>query len=452
MLVLWFRQLPKLFLGPKVLRQLALKLGKRPFVRNVAAVASGAAASQAITVVFAPLITRLYGPEVYGILGVFLTIAGIMAPIAAMSYPIAIVLPKSNVDALGVAKLSMYVGMAITLLVTAALFLLGTEILDLLNAGAISYYIYLVPVFMLITVLSDVASQWSIRMKAFTLIAKVSVIQALITNAIKAGLGFVYPTAATLIITNIFGGLLSAVLMLFGLRRMEKTAQTSMNIAESKSTAWELAYRHRDFALFRTPQNLLNTASHGLPVVMLTSFFGLASVGYYAIASAVLTIPAILIGNSVMQVFYPRVTEAIHVGENVKELIIKATFGLAASGALPFVGVILAGPLLFEFVFGEAWQKAGVYAQWLSVWLFFQYINKPAVSAIPALGLQRGLLTYEIFSTGAKVLALYVGYAVFGSDVAAIALFSIFGVAAYAWLIFWVISHSAKLPARTANI
>jgi len=104
--------------------------------------------------------------------------------------------------------------------------------------------------------------------------------------------------------------------------------------------------------------------------------------------------------------------------------------------------VIVAGPFLFEFVFGEKWHTAGIYAQWLSLWLFLQYINKPAVSAIPALQLQGGLLIYEIFSTGTKLLALWLGFIVFKSDVAAIALFSAFGVVAYVWLILWVIYRS----------
>jgi O-antigen/teichoic acid export membrane protein len=202
-----------------------------------------------------------------------------------------------------------------------------------------------------------------------------------------------------------------------------------------------LARRHRDFPLYRTPQNLLNALSAGLPVALLAGYFGSAAAGYYAVASTVLVIPAGLIGASVMQVFYPRVTQAIQGGENTRALVKKATLGLALVGALPFVVICLAGPTLFGFVFGAQWHKAGIYAQWLSPWLFLQYINKPAVAAVPALGLQGRLLIYELFSTGSKVLALYLGFVTFGSDVLAIALFSVVGNVAYVWLILWVIAQ-----------
>lgn len=431
------------------MHQKLLTFSRRPFVRNVAAVASGTATAQAITMSFSPLITRLYGPEAYGIQGVFVSIVGVIGTVAAMSYPIAIVLPKSDADALGLARLSLYIGLSMSVLATILLFFFGHEILALLNAQAISSLMYLIPIAMLISVLSRVASQWVIRKKAFSLTAKVSVWQSLLINATKTGLGLVQPTAAVLVVTNTLGGLLTAVLMLLGLRKEGSEKEADVSISGPRSSARTVATQHRDFALLRTPQELLNVVSQSLPVVMLAAYFGPTAVGFYSIAIAVLAMPAGLIGASVMQVFYPRVNEAIRTNENAKALIIKATAGLALTGALPFTAVIIAGPLLFGFIFGSEWKAAGVYAQWLSPWLFFQYINKPAVAAIPALQLQGGLLVYELFSTGTKVLALYLGYVFFESDVISIASFSLVGIAAYIWLIFWVILRSGKLANKS---
>lgn len=415
----------------------------------MAVVAGGTAAAQAITMAFAPFITRLYGPEAYGIQGVFMSIAGVLATVASLTYPIAIVLPKSDTDAVGLVRLSVYIGISMSLLAAVILFFYGPEILSLVNAEGISAFMYLLPAFMLISVVGMVMRQWLIRKKLFTLTAKVTVWQALVMNTAKSGLGLVQPTAVVLIVTNTLGALLAAAMMLLGLRKTSANNHDADRIAAPRSSIVALAKRHRDFPMLRAPQELLNTVSQSIPVVVLAAHFGPASAGFYSIASAVLAVPAMLVGNSVMQAFYPRINEAIHQGEDVKGLIIKATLGLALIGAIPFAIVVVAGPALFGFVFGDEWQLAGVYAQWLSLWLFFQYVNKPAVSAIPALRLQKGLLIYEMFSTGTKVLALYLGYTVFKSDVAAIALFSVVGVAAYAWLIVWVIIHSGKLTTQT---
>lgn len=73
-----------------------IELSRRPFVRNVLAVVTGTATAQAITIAFAPVITRLYGPESFGQLGAFMALLNVLAPIAALTYPIAIVLPKKD--------------------------------------------------------------------------------------------------------------------------------------------------------------------------------------------------------------------------------------------------------------------------------------------------------------------------------------------------------------------
>lgn len=40
-------------------------------------------------------------------------------------------------------------------------------------------------------------------------------------------------------------------------------------------------------------------------------------------------------------------------------------------GIVPFADIVIFGPVLSEFVFGVEWSKAGEYAQWLAICLFF---------------------------------------------------------------------------------
>lgn len=179
-------------------------------------------------------------------------------------------------------------------------------------------------------------------------------------------------------------------------------------------------------------------------MLLLAAYFGAGAAGQYAIAMAVLAIPVTLIGSSVVAVFYPRINEAILNGENARQLIIKATAGMAVTGALPFLVVIVAGPPLFTFVFGAEWHMAGVYAQWLSIWLFVGFMNRPSVSAIPALRLQGVLLAHEIVSVILRVAALYIGFSVMDDAVSAVAMFSFVGMLLNAWLIFYVI-HASRM-------
>src|SRR5690606_8930446 len=138
----------------------------------------------------------------------------------------------------------------------------------------------------------------------------------------------------------------------------------------------------------RAPQILINAISQSMPILLLASFFGPASAGFYSIGRTVLGMPTQLIGKSVGDVFYPRIAEAANNGENITRLLTKATLALAAVGILPFGIVMIFGPWLFEFVFGGEWKIAGEYARWLALWSFFAFVNRPSVKSIPVLNLQ----------------------------------------------------------------
>ena len=124
---------------------------------------------------------------------------------------------------------------------------------------------------------------------------------------------------------------------------------------------------------------------------------------------------------------------------------------MAAVSVIPFLALFIFGPWLFGFVFGSDWVAAGEYARWLSIMIFFNFINKPAVAAAPVLGLQKGLLVYEVFSTGSKLVALYFGFVVFQDALLAIILFSFFGAGAYMVLIFWIVASATRVDKRRDN-
>ncbi|NTW52166.1 MAG: oligosaccharide flippase family protein [Chlorobiaceae bacterium] len=393
---------------------------------------------------FTPFITRLYGPVSYGLQGLFISVVSLLSIVAALSYPTAIVLPRSDIDAKGIARLSIYTGIGVTMLTSIVLYFVGDNVLKLMNAGEISAFEFLIPVTMLVTVFASVLSQWLIRKKAFELTARYAIINALLVNLAKVVMGLIYPTALMLIATNLAVTVLGTVLTYLAWLNWHSRQRVPDVTEEPATKLFELARRHYDFPLLRTPQNLINAFSQSLPLILLAIYFSAGAAGQYSIALAVLSVPSALIGGSVMSVFYPKINEAFHKGENTRKLIVNVTGGMAATGAIPFMIVMLFGPELFQLVFGEAWRSSGIYAQLLSPWLFLQYINKPSISAIPALGIQHGLLIYEIFSTGTKILALWFGFSIYHNPVVAIGLFSFAGSIAYIWLILWVIRKSGE--------
>ena len=77
------------------------------------------------------------------------------------------------------------------------------------------------------------------------------------------------------------------------------------------------------------PQFFIKTASDSLPVLLIATFFGPIAAGFYALSRKVMGIPSTLIGNSIGNAFYPKITEAAQNGQNVYALVTRATVTMA---------------------------------------------------------------------------------------------------------------------------
>lgn len=402
------------------------KLLTSSFVKSIVVIASGTAAAQLVGMIFVPFITRIYGPEVYGVLGAFLALVTVLSPFVALAYPMAIVLPKEDDQASALVVIALLLSSLLSGLIFIALWVAGEWLLSKVGATSLIAYMFLIPLVVLVTAWQDIATQWLVRKKIFKRIAQVALAQSLLKNTSQLMMGLYAPLAFLLIILHALGVVFSVVLLAL-------SGRTGFSFKIKKAQYLkQIAYEHRDFPMYRAPQVVLNAFSQSLPVLMLTAFFGVAAAGFYTLTRAVLGLPLNVLGNAVQNVFYPHFNEAVTESQGKKDkkalwLMLKSIGGLAAVGIWPFLILILFGPELFSFVFGSDWAQAGSYAQWLSVWMFFNLINRPSIAAIPVLKLQRWFLGFEVWSVLLRMGVIYIGFFYFEDALITVALFSLIG-------------------------
>lgn len=417
------------------------KIFQKKFVRNVFIVASGAVGAQILSLLLYPIITRLYGPEAFGVLGTFTALTKIVIPIAALTYPVAIVLPKRDRNAKTIIKLSFIITIFMSLLSLIILFIYKQSIIDIFNLNDIGNLMLLIPIVIFFAGLMQITVQWVIRTNQFVINAKSEFYHSLIANLSKVGIGFFLPLASVLVVITTFAQGIRALLILLFLRK-NKTYKNDIDVnfdKEKELSIKETAKKHYDFPLYRAPEELISTLSQNLPVLLLTSFFGPAAAGFYSIGRTVLSMPSRLIGKAIGDVFYPRITEAKHRGEDLNKLIKKATFALAGLGVFPFGLIILFGPFLFSFVFGDEWLRAGEYARWIALFSYSTYLNQPAIKSLPVLSAQRFHLFFTIFRSLARISGMLIGLIVFKDDLIAVALFGIISMITNFMLVFIIL-------------
>ncbi|WP_083690006.1 oligosaccharide flippase family protein [Colwellia sp. UCD-KL20] len=419
-------------------------LSRNKIIRNVLIVSSGTAGAQIISLLASPIITRLYTPEAIGMLGSFMAIVAILLPIAALSYPIAIVLPKSHDDAIKVANNSLRIAIFFTIALTVMILLFQEKLINLIGMeGSSTLFIALsLPLAILINTLLAICTQWAIRHKLFVINAQAVVAQSLTLNGTKILFGLLaLPLGKVLIVLTILGSLLQSIVLLL-LMKLKKKEELKLPLNASFDST--LIKQYREFPFYRSPQGLLANLNQNIPVILLASLFGAASVGFYALCRTVLQLPVTLIAKSVNDVIYPQINQTSINNKPISSLIIRGTLWLSILGLAPLLLFIAIGPDLFSLVFGDTWQKAGEISQWLSVWFYFNFINRACVAAIPVLRLERFLLLNSLLNFILSSLGFYIGYNIFDNDVYAVAMYSLFGIIPQIIIISFVIFSAKK--------
>lgn len=389
------------------------KVVSNRLMRNIATAVGGTAGAQAINLALIPVIMRIYGPDAFGVVGTFLSLTIILIPACALTYPMAIVLPKRDVDARGLIRISLLVALVVATLSALVFYAYGAPIAQAMGIGILIPYLMLLPVVMFSAAVLEIIQQWLYRRQRFSLTARAATLHALCYNLTRSLGGLAQATAPMLVVTSALYYIIHSLLLLVGMTLTRATKVVDNPGDETPTSLRMLASEFRDFPLYRAPQVLINALSIHMPTLVFAASFGTVSAGFFALCLQVLSMPSNFIGKAVGSVYYPRITQAIHASEPVTRLLIKGVTGMALVGALPFAMLALAGPWLFALAFGAQWQPAGEYARWLALAEFAGFIAGPCAVAIPALSLQKRFLLFEIVSTCLRIAAVVLGALLF---------------------------------------
>lgn len=375
--------------------------------------------------------------------GSFIGVLAILLPMAALSYPMAIVLPKKNSEAVKLANLSLRLAIIFSFVILTAFIVFKDILIKLLGmTGNDAIFIAIsLPCAVLMSTFLTVCTQWVIRHKLYKLSSQVIIAQSFILNSLKVGLGFVAPFGKTLIILSIVGTFLYSLFLYLVVKFKENK---KLGIPTGNRFNKAIAKEYKAFPKYRSPQGLLTNINQNMPVILLVSLFGPIPAGLYTLCRSTLLIPITLIAKSVNEVLFPQINEAYLNAKAISPLIIKATWGLALLALPPLIIFILAGPDIFAFVFGADWAIAGGLSQWLALRFYFSFINRACVAAIPVLRLDRFLLINSVLNLLLSGLGFYLGYSFFSDYIYAVALHSLFGIIPQVLIITFVIISAQK--------
>lgn len=382
------------------------RLPSGSFLRNVVTLMTGTTFAQALMILVAPILTRLYDPGDFGIYALYSSIVSIITVVACLSYDFAIVLPEEDEDAANVLGLSIFICLGMSGLTLILIPLLRNPLANFLNAPDLALWLWCIPLSILGVGLFRAFNYWSTRRKQFKRLAIRQITQSTITSATQIGMG----AASNMGPGGLISGLITGQLAATG-RLAWQVARDEGKFFRSCIRARNLkkvAIRYKKFPLYDSWSGLFNTASSMLPALLLGYFFSPVVVGFFALGQRVLSLPMGVIGSSIAQVFYPRAAEAQRTGD-LDGVTLQMFARLLGIGLVPLMLITIVAPDLFAVVFGQRWWTAGQYVRWMSLWLLFVFVSSPLSTIYYVKERQRDLLIVNVIMFIARLLVIIIG-------------------------------------------
>ena len=400
------------------------------FVWNTLKLVGGAGIAQVATILLSPWLTRIYSPEDFGVFGVFNSMLSLCVVVISARYEEAIVLPKSRREAVNLLALSML----IPILVTGGLWLFfalaGGWLSALLNTPTLEKYLNWLVLTIFVTGTFYTINYWNVRVKKFEVVAGLNLINSVLSNLSKIGLGL---AGLADMGGLVFGNLVGTVIVWFSqiglfLKNEWKSFRKMVDLKEVRA----VASRYKKFPLYSSWSSLLQQLSMQVPSFMLSGLFGPEVNGFYALGFRVLRLPSMMVGEALAKVFFQSASEAWNEGK-LGPLVEKLATKLINMGVFPFLLISLTGQEFFSVIFGANWGEAGVYMQILGLWTLAVFISQPMYSLFNVFEKNETALVFSIALLVSRVASIYLGY-LWGDARLALMLFSFSGVVAYSWL------------------
>ncbi|OWQ87490.1 hypothetical protein CDN99_17965 [Roseateles aquatilis] len=424
--------------------------------RRFAQLASASMLTQAIPMLVAPLLTRWYGAEALGHWALFIALSANLATIANARYEFAIVIPRRDGEAALLLQLALWIALAMGLLTAVgagAWHLLMAHHARLggrwVSLDALDPWLLMLAPVVALAGMQQALSLWNNRQGQFAVIAQARVLQQGVMAAAQAAaaLGGLASVAA-LILSQSLAALLAPLWLLLRGSRWRRATRLD---GAGKSWHWRhlrrLAWRHRQFPLLNSPHAFVNAAQETLVLALIAAWSDAATAGYYALMVRLVKAPATLVGGALSEALLGELARDWQRGVDLRPRLLRG-IRLLAMVALPGMAVLIAvGPMLFGWLLGADWARAGEYGRWLAPYVAAHFIAAPLTVTPMVTGRQRGALLFSLIGNVLYVLPVALVLSSGGSLTWALGAISVLLPIYFAIYLGWLVRGAAPRPA-----
>lgn len=446
------------------------KIVKSEFGRNVVTLMTGSTIAQILPLALTPVLTRLFSPEEFGVYTFYMSIITFLLVISSGRYEQAIVLPKQKISAINILALNFLILIVFTTFLYLILFLFNDFIQGKINIPELNNWLWFLPVCVFFASSYKILTFWSNRNKRFkgTSYSVISQTGSRMVTQLVGGVekyslisekgnvitffksifnkNWVTPSGTTLlgvsslIVSYAIGFFIGTLILLFPFLKKDRGLLKEVSWKEMKTQA----KIYEKFPKINSLHSLGDELSNVGVTSTLLYVFGDIVLGFYSMTFRIIRAPLSVIGNSFAQVFYQKAAE-MHANKQDYSILVDKTIKKLALIAAPiFLTILLFGPFLFEFVLGEKWRIAGEYAQYLTPWLFLNFVIAPIQQIAVIVNKQGEIFLFSLLGNAIIFGSIFIGGFVFKDVFKGFMLLSALQIFYYLWIYLWIKKQATK--------
>jgi len=309
---------------------------------------------QVLSLLSVPILTRIYGPEHYGLFALYVILSGYVTQCAILRFDVAIDIPKEDVDARALLHLCLVLVLGMAILSTAVTLLFGKQVGRLMGQEQLADLLMFLPLSVMLGSYGALVGVWFARQRDFQTPSNIRLLTALADIGAKVGLG----ASGALKLGQVLGSLSSVSAMVLLSHMSARKQQFRLFHGFSVRRALLMGWKYRRFPLMNFPATLLEMTAFAIPALMIGVYFGPSAVGLYFVADRLTQAPSVAIASAIRPVFKRHVALRMHAEGTSRPLVFKTLVLTGGIGAMTLLGLFVVTPLLFDFIFEAKWHDA----------------------------------------------------------------------------------------------
>ena len=340
---------------------------------------SGTTFSQIITIISAPLLTRVYSIENFGVFTYFFTLISVFAVVQSLKIQHSVVAEKDKVKSFHLLILCMLIVLVMTLLLYG-IFSINSPLKNIFKDQQL--LLYGVCISGALMALYDMGYNYLAKLGMFKELVGIKIGQSsaiIIMQVIFAVEGLVIfeiPFGGNgLIAGYICGQIISFFIMSIFL--FKATLKFYKDLKKITFTYLSKLFKeNKKFVLFSMPAELLNTLTYFLIIYFITEYFGVIYAGLYGLTQRVVMGPMNLISVSFLDVFKNSAAEELEKNNSVKDSF-KMLFSVLSAISIMIFFFLMLTKNLFGIIFGPEWSAAGNIVFIMSPFFCIKFVASP---------------------------------------------------------------------------